>query len=233
MKFPTPSRCCCPYTKVVEDISPSRLTAREVQKIALLDMRILNRDRNSVNILVRSRPRRSTSFSDRSVSSHLRHGSIDGNIGLSVSAPGTSNVSSSKSGSSFRSHVSGGLSNSGGGGRRSIRMLGGGTEYELIPIDHGLCLSDELAIDWCDWCWLDWRQVKEVSIARVTNQRLIWQGLCGCKREGWLDKRNGFRHRLLDSSFSVSAYSSVPFSWLWYMMIPVLQDSNALFTQGG
>lgn len=190
--FPTPFCRCCPcYMKVVEDISPSRLTPREVQKIALLDMRILNRDRNSVNILVRSRPRRSSSFSDRGArpgdaSGHLRHGSIDGNIGLSVSAPGTSNVSSSRSSSSFRSHVSGGLSNSGGGGRRSSRLLGGGTEYELIPIDHGLCLSDELVIDWCDWCWLDWRQVKEVSIARchtpeVDIARLVWG-----KREAWL-----------------------------------------------
>ncbi|CAN0512667.1 unnamed protein product, partial [Ectocarpus sp. 8 AP-2014] len=35
------------------------------------------------------------------------------------------------------------------------------TEYELIPIDHGLCLSNELVIDWCDWCWLDWKQIKE------------------------------------------------------------------------
>ncbi|CAN0545813.1 unnamed protein product, partial [Laminaria digitata] len=111
---------------VVEDISPSRLTPREVQKIALLDMRILNRDRNSVNILVRSRPRRSCSFSDRN-----RQGS-GGEGGAEA----------------------------GGGGRRLARFQEGKTEYELIPIDHGLCLSDELVIDWCDWCWLNWRQVK-------------------------------------------------------------------------
>ncbi|CAM9103033.1 unnamed protein product [Ascophyllum nodosum] len=156
------------HDMVVEDISPSRLSPREVQKIALLDMRILNRDRNSVNILVRSRPRRASSFSERSKSgdssAYHRHRSSEGSVGLSTSAPGVSNagLSSSRPGASS-SRYEGGLSNSGRGegGRRSSRLLGGGTEYELIPIDHGLCLSDELVIDWCDWCWLDWRQVKQ------------------------------------------------------------------------
>lgn len=157
--------------QVVEDISPSRLTHREVQKIALLDMRILNRDRNSVNILVRSRPRRSSSFSDRSRGSvggsgsarHVRHGSSDSNISLSMSASGVTGGSSSSAMGApgvSRGNGSGGVSSS--GGERRSRLLGGSTEYELIPIDHGLCLSDELVIDWCDWCWLDWPQVKEV-----------------------------------------------------------------------
>lgn len=163
----------CP--QVVEDISPSRLTPREVQKIALLDMRILNRDRNSVNILVRSRPRRSSSFSDRSravgggsgSARHARHGSSDGNISLSMSATGGSGGASSGSamGTPGVSRGNGSVGVSFNGGDRRSRLLGGSTEYELIPIDHGLCLSDELVIDWCDWCWLDWPQVKEVRRA--------------------------------------------------------------------
>jgi hypothetical protein len=31
----------------------------------------------------------------------------------------------------------------------------------LIPIDHGFVLPELLEIGWCDWCWLDWPQVKE------------------------------------------------------------------------
>lgn len=176
--------------QVVEDISPSRLTPREVQKIALLDMRILNRDRNSVNILVRSRPRRSCSFSDRAGRggggsavggangrhNRSRHGSSDSNIGLSMSGAAAScggGGGGGKPGASrgdgdglSDSGKSGGLSDSSGRGssRRSGGLLGGSTEYELIPIDHGLCLSNELVIDWCDWCWLNWRQVKEVGM---------------------------------------------------------------------
>ncbi|CAM9444076.1 unnamed protein product [Ectocarpus sp. 12 AP-2014] len=161
------------HDMVVEDISPSRLTRREVQKIALLDMRILNRDRNSVNILVRSRPRRSCSFSERVRSggggggdgSHSRYGSSDSNTEASPRGV-------SVAGASRGSTQSGGLATGGGGGgegggrragsrRSSGGVLAGSTEYELIPIDHGLCLSNELVIDWCDWCWLDWRQIKE------------------------------------------------------------------------
>lgn len=162
------------HNQVVEDISPSRLTPREVQKIALLDMRLLNRDRNSVNILVRSRPRRSCSFSDRSRSEggsrHNRHNSSDNNIGLTLAAAGGAEPTSSSGsrkgstgGSSGGHGDRGATENGGGSSRRPGKFLGGATEYELIPIDHGLCLSDELVIDWCDWCWLDWRQVKEVG----------------------------------------------------------------------
>ena len=39
-----------------EDISPSLISVYEVQKIALLDMRLLNCDRNSANILCRRKP---------------------------------------------------------------------------------------------------------------------------------------------------------------------------------
>eukprot|EP00752_Nemacystus_decipiens_P002871 g2672.t1 len=182
------------HDMVVEDISPSRLTPREVQKIALLDMRILNRDRNSVNILVRSRPRRSCSFSSERARGSRggggggggsacgangrhdrnRHGSSDSNLNLSLSGGAGAGASScgggGKAGASrgdgdglSDSGRGGGLSDSSGRGssRRSGGLLGGSTEYELIPIDHGLCLSNELIIDWCDWCWLNWRQVKE------------------------------------------------------------------------
>lgn len=204
-------RCPALFAKVVEDISPSRLTPREVQKIALLDMRILNRDRNSVNILVRSRPRRSCSFSDdraarraggggggggsggaaRGRHARSRHGSSDSNIGLSISGgTGASSGGVSLAGKpgAGRRDVGGagdGLSDSGKGGglsdssgrgnsrRSGGGVLGGSTEYELIPIDHGLCLSNELVIDWCDWCWLNWQQVKEVKTKRRSSLDLV------------------------------------------------------------
>jgi len=40
----------------MDDISPSKISVEEVQKIAILDIRILNADRNSANLLVRRRP---------------------------------------------------------------------------------------------------------------------------------------------------------------------------------
>ena len=79
----------------MDDISPSKISVNELHKIAILDIRIGNADRNAANILVRRR----------------RDNSI-----------------------------------------------------ELIPIDHGLSLRSVADISWMDWCWLDWPQLKQVSV---------------------------------------------------------------------
>lgn len=81
-----------PSVGVAEDFSCSTFPAAQVHKVAMLDIRLLNCDRNAANLLIR-----------------------DGQ----------------------RGHV------------------------ELVPVDHGFCLPDVLNIGWCDWCWLDWPQVKE------------------------------------------------------------------------
>jgi hypothetical protein len=78
---------------VAEDYSFSRFPVREVHKIALFDIRILNCDRNAANLLV--------------------------------------------------------------------QQPTSGSDLVLVPIDHGFCLPDALEIGWCDWCWLDWPQLKE------------------------------------------------------------------------
>lgn len=31
--------------------------------------------------------------------------------------------------------------------------------FEVVPIDHGLCLPEVLEIEWFDWCWIDWPQL--------------------------------------------------------------------------
>ena len=77
---------------VVCDISPSKFSVYEVQKIALLDLRILNSDRNDENILFKRLP------NDR---------------------------------------------------------------FELIPIDHGLCLPSSLEVYRYYLCWLTWKQAQE------------------------------------------------------------------------
>lgn len=101
------------HDAVVEDLSPSLFSRHEVQKIAVLDIRLLNSDRNGGNILVRRKQcsRRDGSFTP---------------VG---------------NGSSSRNHHH---------------------DYELIPIDHGYCLPEEVCIDdSLNLCWFEWRQVKE------------------------------------------------------------------------
>ena len=60
------------HDAIVEDLSPSLFTTKQVQKIALLDLRLLNSDRNGGNILVRK----------RAVGHHTPKGSGFSNSGL-------------------------------------------------------------------------------------------------------------------------------------------------------
>lgn len=104
------------HDEMVADISPSKLGVQQVHKIAILDIRLLNSDRNDANILVRRHASQSRHHSHH----HHHH------------RPGAQNTS----------HLFQG-------------------ELELIPVDHGYCLPDVLEIGWCDWCWLDWPQLKQ------------------------------------------------------------------------
>lgn len=74
----------------IENYSPDLFSVDEIHKIAILDMRIMNLDRNSENILVR------------------------------------------------------------------VKVVNGKKQYKLIPIDHGLSIPDNLAINSYDLCWLSY-----------------------------------------------------------------------------
>jgi len=74
------------------DLSSSLFSEEEAHKIAIMDIRLLNTDRNDENLLVRR---------------HQDH------------------------------------------------------QLELIPIDHGCSLPNQLQINWHDWSWLSWPQTKE------------------------------------------------------------------------
>lgn len=82
------------HDEMASDLSPTKFPVDEVWKIALLDMRLLNTDRNDANILVK--------YADKER-----------------------------------------------------------TTCRLIPIDHGYALPDCLEVAWCDWVWLDWKQIRE------------------------------------------------------------------------
>lgn len=81
----------------IENFSPDLFHRDEVHKIAILDLRILNLDRNECNILVAYKKKANT---DKRVKT-------------------------------------------------------------LIPIDHGLCFPDNLAVCSFDLAWLSWRQAEK------------------------------------------------------------------------
>lgn len=93
-----------PGTSEISDYGPSLFNVQQVQMIALLDMRILNLDRNDGNILV--------------------------------------------------------------------KKASNGDGYRLIPVDHAMAFPDslkQLDLAFCDWCWLDWAQVKQETHPAVVE----------------------------------------------------------------
>jgi len=132
-----------------EDISPSLIGTFELQKIALLDIRLLNCDRNASNILAirkmvpntfrnpltgemrpRAARRESRSGSLASLSEDMDDEEIE-MIDFLAESRGVQTT-------------------------RKTQDL-----YELIPIDHGYCLPSKLLIEEFDWTWFYCSQIEE------------------------------------------------------------------------
>lgn len=89
----------CNNDGAIENYGSDRFHKDEVHKIAILDLRILNMDRNEQNILVTTKTKKET---------------VNGKTI-----------------------------------KRRVRTL--------VPIDHGLCIPDNLAVCSFDLAWLSWR----------------------------------------------------------------------------
>lgn len=121
-----------------DDIGGSVLSDFEVQKIALLDLRLLNCDRNSSNILAiltPHSPKANNGFKRNqnrsySMSSHDSTGGESGGDDL------------------MDFDVDDDIQNSRGSG-----------SYSLYPIDHGYCLPPKLCVTEMDWAWFHYAQI--------------------------------------------------------------------------
>ena len=116
---------------VFEDLGASVLSDLEVQKIALLDLRLLNCDRNASNILAIDKDSYAHVGSDRCRASSLCDESED----LEMCFEETSRHSTSDRGEGI-------------------------DRYQLIPIDHGYSLPSKLLINEIDWAWFYYPQVE-------------------------------------------------------------------------
>lgn len=144
-----------------EDISPSKVGILELQKIALLDMRLLNCDRNASNILIVRKP--PASFYNKSSS------------GSSTKVTAATNANGRKQEAKSRSSTpsSDGSMNYATsqmefhefffedaiGSRYMPASTAFGEMYDLVPIDHGYCIPTKLQIDEFDWVWFTCSQV--------------------------------------------------------------------------
>lgn len=114
-----------------EDISPSVVSTLELQKIALLDMRLLNCDRNASNILAIRKL-----VSNNNNNPTMRRDSRSSSMG----SYGSEDFSEDLEFNPFADDFGNGKSNS-------------SDSFELVPIDHGYCVPTKLCIDEIDWVW--------------------------------------------------------------------------------
>lgn len=163
-------------SETFEDISPSKVGVLELQKIALLDMRLLNCDRNASNILLVRKP----IISHSSSNSHRHHGNHASKGRRSESLTSSSEDAADVEEVDFQEFLDQGDSDDYYFRRTGTTPVGGTTPsrsstaaesrnngssggsgsanrfsdaYDLIPIDHGYCLPTKLQIDEFDWAW--------------------------------------------------------------------------------
>mgnify|MGYP003385865195 CR=1 FL=1 len=126
--------------ELFEDLGQGLLSDVEVQKIALLDMRILNCDRNAANILVKF-----TQVQEYHNTS-MENEDGDDHISFLPSTESDDSISASPHSSPLIA-------------RKKISSSGTSSAYELYPIDHGYAMPSRLKIFEWDWAWLYYPQV--------------------------------------------------------------------------
>jgi hypothetical protein len=131
-----------------EDISYSLMGTLELQKIALFDMRVLNCDRNSANILCDRKPLHEI---------QLGRPRRDSRSGSMTSDNEFEEMDMSE------------------WMERPLKKNSRGNDdcYELFPIDHGYCLPPKLLIEEFDWCWFNCPQISqpvEPEIKKYMNE---------------------------------------------------------------
>lgn len=131
------------FDDVAGDLSSSLFPVDEVHKIAILDIRLNNADRNEANILVKRCTSPSLSLESNGIDDLFESPSFFDralpNIDLACSPPVSTDHNL--------------------GVRRQQTMSK--KTVKLIPIDHGLCLPSQLGISWFEVTWVDWKQAKE------------------------------------------------------------------------
>lgn len=137
------------------NLSPSLFSRHEVHKIAILDLRILNTDRNDANILAKFIPVSSSPpvTPNSSANSSPTSSCPSASSSIVAPAPTTSSCAASddqKGGPQPRMNSP-----------SSQQAPASQGSWRLTPIDHGFSIPDCLNVAWCDWIWLNWPQAKE------------------------------------------------------------------------
>lgn len=150
-----------------EEFSPSLMSDFEVQKIALLDMRLLNCDRNASNILVKKKRLHPDSS--------LRKGEPSAAELSRIDVARSSSVSSYESAAQYSSddYMEHSYSDD-EMHETAMRRSSSGPDYKLVlvPIDHGYSLPTKLRITDFDWEWFNLPHIKRPVHPRIREYLL-------------------------------------------------------------
>lgn len=156
----------------LEDFGKGVFSDFEVQKIALFDMRVLNNDRHSGNLLVRKIPINSKRLSKNGASSSTHF--LRSNMRRSSSISSASSVDfedeDDDNSENPRLMHFGTTEDECADGyceHEACDSYSSGFEYQLSPIDHGYCFPSKLHINDENWVWLSYPQVKKPVVAEL------------------------------------------------------------------
>jgi len=143
----------CEHDDVVGDLSSSNFTVEQAQRVALLDIRLLNADRNEGNLLARKNAKKEQPWRRRGT----------------LSEPGTPSSPEVAAGSPVDNWLANFMDSSDDDEEESPPSGPSEDEkYQLIPIDHGYILTT-LNITWWDWTWLTWKQLKQPVVPSLAE----------------------------------------------------------------
>jgi len=133
------------HADLASDVGVSAFSAAEVHKLAILDMRLLNTDRNDGNVLVVRGSREGRQL--HAPQPPAVHASVD---------ESEEPIAEDQSGE--RSPDAGGKDSEVGSDEADEAQRSPRGAY-LVPIDHGLVLPSRPEVVWYNWCWLSWPQM--------------------------------------------------------------------------
>ncbi len=141
-----------------EDMGPSLFNLCDIQRIAILDIKLCNLDRHSGNLLVSHKSPYHVDTSDQLLRSNqtLSTDDLTNVIGIPIDDPlaifpnnHIPNQSSSAPANICSSNY-----------MTDDRQINPNKVYRVVPIDHGYCLPHALYLNDVNLCWIDYPQVK-------------------------------------------------------------------------
>lgn len=142
-----------------EDMGSSLFNLSDIQRIAILDIKLCNLDRHSGNLLVSHKSPYHVDNSDQLLNSNLTSCTDDFTYGIGIPIDDLLTVFPNNHIPNQSSSAPANICSS-NYMTDNDRQINPNKVYRVIPIDHGYCLPHALYLNDVNLCWIDYPQVK-------------------------------------------------------------------------